>query len=74
VEGRGGGPPTLAAATLRLVIVAASLLALGLPFLVAAARADRRAVHDLVCGTLVVRAPREGGVILGRRDPAVAAS
>jgi uncharacterized RDD family membrane protein YckC len=32
-----------------------SLLTLGMGFLVAAARADRRALHDLVAGTRVIR-------------------
>lgn len=74
VEGRDGGPPGLAAALLRFLLVAASLAALGLPFLLGAARPDRRAPHDLATGTRVVRAPREGGAILHARDAAVAPS
>ena len=73
VEGRDGGPPGLAAAVGRFLLVALSLAALGLPFLLGAVRPDRRAPHDLATGTRVVRAVREPDAILDASDAAVAA-
>jgi len=44
-------------AILRFAALAVTLLTLGLGFVLVALRADRRALHDLLAGTLVVRRP-----------------
>ena len=45
----------------RFIISAVSAnLLLGIPFLVILFRSDRRGVHDLICGTVVIRRYRQG--------------
>jgi uncharacterized RDD family membrane protein YckC len=60
VRTRDGGPLSLGTAVLRQIGFAISVLTAGLGFLLAAVRRDRRALHDLVAGTRVVRAEDRG--------------
>ncbi|OGL01145.1 MAG: hypothetical protein A3E31_13330 [Candidatus Rokubacteria bacterium RIFCSPHIGHO2_12_FULL_73_22] len=53
-----GGPLTLGAAVLRYLGYFVSCATLGFGFLMAGLRADRRALHDLIAGTRVVRVER----------------
>ncbi len=56
LERVGGGPPGIARALLRhFVGYPLSLLPFGLGFLIAAVNPTGRALHDLICGTVVVR-------------------
>ncbi|HUG38332.1 MAG TPA: RDD family protein [Candidatus Limnocylindrales bacterium] len=55
VRTREGGPLSLGTAVLRQIGFAISVLTAGLGFLFAAVRRDRRALHDLVARTSVVR-------------------
>jgi uncharacterized RDD family membrane protein YckC len=50
-----GGPVSLRAALVRLVGYWLSWLTFGIGYLIAALRADKRALHDLVAGTRVDR-------------------
>jgi uncharacterized RDD family membrane protein YckC len=50
-----GGAVGLGQSVARFVVWVLSLLALGAPYLLAAVRADRRALHDLAAGTRVER-------------------
>jgi len=59
VEGLDGEPPALGTSVLRFLAYAASLLPFGLGFVMAGLRGDRRALHDLLAGTRVVRSVRE---------------
>jgi uncharacterized RDD family membrane protein YckC len=52
-----GGPVGLSRAVLRLVGYWVSSIALGIGYLIAAFRADKRALHDLLAGTRVERLP-----------------
>jgi uncharacterized RDD family membrane protein YckC len=56
VVARSGDPVGYARALGRYLAAWLSALPLGLGFLLAACRADRRALHDLLAGTRVVRA------------------
>jgi uncharacterized RDD family membrane protein YckC len=60
VEARDEHPPALGRAALRTLVVVLSFALAGLPFLVALLRPDRRALHDLLAGTRVVREPAPG--------------
>ncbi|MDT7540441.1 MAG: hypothetical protein QOE33_345 [Acidobacteriota bacterium] len=56
VERRGGGPVGFARSLVRHTLgYLASLLTLGLGFLLAAFNPEGRALHDLIAGTVVVR-------------------
>jgi len=55
VVGLDGEPPAFGASVLRFVAYAASLLPLGLGFVMAGLRSDKRALHDLLAGTRVER-------------------
>jgi uncharacterized RDD family membrane protein YckC len=55
VVGMDGEPPLLGPAFLRWIGYLASALPLGLGFLMAGLRADKRALHDLIAGTRVER-------------------
>lgn len=55
VVGLDGERPPLGASVLRFFAYAVSLLPFGLGFVMAGLRADRRALHDLLAGTRVVR-------------------
>jgi uncharacterized RDD family membrane protein YckC len=57
VVGADGGRLTLGPALLRYLACYLSLAPLGLGFLMAGLRRDRRALHDLVAGTRVERLP-----------------
>ena len=59
VVGLDGEPPAFGASVLRFVAYAASLLPLGLGFVMAGLRSDKRALHDLLAGTRVERLARE---------------
>lgn len=52
-----GGPITISRALLRLVGYWVSSFTLGIGYLIAAARPDKRALHDLIAGTRVERLP-----------------
>lgn len=54
----GSGPLSWRQATLRFVLALGSLLAAGAGFVPCLIRRDRRAWHDLVAGTQVLRLPR----------------
>jgi len=67
VTGDDGAPPALGASVLRWVAYFASLATLGLGYVMAGLRQDKRALHDLIAGTRVERmvgrsAPREAQV------------
>jgi uncharacterized RDD family membrane protein YckC len=58
VVGLDGEPPPVGASVLRFFAYAVSMLPFGLGFVVAALRADKRALHDLLAGTRVERRGR----------------
>jgi uncharacterized RDD family membrane protein YckC len=58
VDHRGRLPIGMARAALRLVAYMVSSLTLGLGHLLVLVRRDRRALHDILAGTRVVRRPR----------------
>lgn len=53
-----GAPPAFGVSLLRFFAYFASVLPLGLGFVMAGLRADRRALHDLLAGTRVERVSR----------------
>ncbi len=55
VVGDDGEPPRFGAALLRYVGYFVSLATLGIGYLMAGLRSDKRALHDLLAGTRVVR-------------------
>ncbi len=57
VVGADGAPLTAGAALLRWLAYFASALPLGLGFVMAGLRRDKRALHDLLAGSRVERAP-----------------
>ena len=59
VVGATGEPPSFGTAVLRYIGYYASLITFTLGFLMAGLRRDKRALHDLVAGTWVVRVPQE---------------
>jgi uncharacterized RDD family membrane protein YckC len=58
-----GRPLSLGAAVLRGIGFAISVLTVGLGFLMAAVRSDKRALHDLLAGTRVARLEAPGGTL-----------
>jgi uncharacterized RDD family membrane protein YckC len=58
VVGLDGNAPTLGTSVLRFFAYAVSLLPLGLGFVMAGLRSDKRALHDLLAGTRVERLVR----------------
>jgi uncharacterized RDD family membrane protein YckC len=58
VVGADGEPPTFGTAVLRYIGYYASFFTFTLGFIMAALRRDKRALHDLIAGTWVVRVPR----------------
>jgi uncharacterized RDD family membrane protein YckC len=58
VVGLDGEPPPIGASVLRSFAYAASLFPLGLGFVMAGLRADKRGLHDLIAGTRVERVAR----------------
>ena len=64
VVGVDGAPLTAGPALLRYLAYYISVIPLGFGFLVAALRRDKRALHDLIAGSCVVRAaPRRRRVV-----------
>jgi resuscitation-promoting factor RpfA len=57
VTGPDGGAPSLARSAARAGLAVLALAALGLPLLVALFTRSGRGLHDVVAGTVVVRAP-----------------
>lgn len=55
VEGLDGEPPSAGVAALRQLAYTASLATFGFGYLMAGLRADKRALHDLLADTRVVR-------------------
>ncbi len=55
VTGDAGAPPPLGASLLRWVAYFASLATVGLGYVMAGLRHDKRALHDLIAGTRVER-------------------
>jgi len=68
VVGAGGEPLSAGAALLRTLAYFASLLPLGMGFVMAGLRHDRRALHDLLAGSRVEHAPAP---VRGRPAPPV---
>jgi len=58
VVGEDGVPPSFGASLLRYVAYFVSFATLGLGYVMAALRHDKRALHDLIAGTRVERVPR----------------
>src|SRR5439155_775002 len=58
VVGEDGVPPSFGASLLRYVAYFVSSATLGLGYVMAALRHDKRALHDLIAGTRVERVPR----------------
>jgi len=70
VVGLDGDPPPVGASVLRFCAYAASLMPLGLGFVMAGLRSDKRALHDLLAGTRVERLPRPARADHGDAPPA----
>jgi uncharacterized RDD family membrane protein YckC len=58
VVGLDGEPPPIGASILRYFAYAVALFPLGLGFVMAGLRADKRGLHDLIAGTRVERLAR----------------
>jgi uncharacterized RDD family membrane protein YckC len=59
VVGATGEPPSFGTAVLRYIGYYASWFTFTLGFIMAGLRRDKRALHDLIAGTWVVRVPQE---------------
>jgi uncharacterized RDD family membrane protein YckC len=70
VVGLDGAPPAIGASILRFFAYAASLFPLGLGFVMAGLRTDRRALHDLLAGTRVERLPKPARAVPAPPPPA----
>ena len=68
VDGEGE-PPRFGTAVLRYIAYYASLFTFTLGFVMAALRRDKRALHDLIAGTWVVRVPHAVAVPPAAPEP-----
>jgi uncharacterized RDD family membrane protein YckC len=73
VGGEEGGPPSFGASLLRYVAYFASCATLGLGYVMAGLRHDKRALHDLIAGTWVEHVGRIRAVDGPAEPPAEAA-